>query len=757
MAEAARDLTQQEVPLETYKAIVKKVKWRNPDTGWGIAEVYPATGGKHYTIKGFLGELREKERIVITGRVVIDEKFGHQFEVTQLQLPDFKSGAGILAFLQSGYIKGVGESLAKEIFDAFGEQTANILEHNPERLLDVKGIGKAKLNSIIESWNQQSGKREALAFFAKYKIGPATVTKILDRWKNVREALRIVRENPYILAWEISGVAFAKADEIAMSMGFERECAPRIEAAVGYALHTASATNGHCFLPRTTCLQHAMNFLDPIPGQGFKLKPLSAFAEELVQMVDQAIASLVQTRRVFVEGERVYLHRIYQAECKLAELLRTLSQGADRVSVDKVNEIITRYEQRAKITLHENQREAVIAAACRKVCVITGGPGTGKTTIIKCLLEVLGRIGLRSVSLAAPTGKAAKRMSEATGKAATTIHRMLGFRPGAGYEHDEENPLEADVFILDEASMLDTFLARATLAALKKTAKLILVGDVDQLPSVSAGKVLSDIIQSRKIPVVRLTCVFRQSENSFINLNAQAIRRGSFQEINRSNKTDDFFWMDVPTKMKDECGQTTDIPTAERLKQIRKKLIQAVIRLLERGYGGDDIQVLSPAKAGPAGTIALNTVLQGILNAHGEAFKVSGQEFRIGDRVMQQRNDYKKEVFNGDQGKIKSFNKDENTVTIEFDGVEVEYKAAEMGDVKLSYAITVHKSQGSESPVIIQIITYAQYIMLQRNIIYTGVTRAREFCVLIGEEPALIHALKQIDGQKRHTMLAARI
>ncbi|MBU1247123.1 MAG: ATP-dependent RecD-like DNA helicase [Proteobacteria bacterium] len=756
--------------LQERAVIIKTVHCGHLASGFRILRVYPEGGkpSQWFDTVGNYWTVKEGERLIIRGSFEKNPEYGMQFVMKSFEIPDMVQ-RGMRTFLVEGFLKGVGPSLGSEIYRVFGEDAADILDNAPERLLEVKGVGKQKLETIMESWHEQRGRREALAMFSTWNLGPATIHKIFARWPNPRDAYKQVKDNPYLLAWEIKGVGFMKADEIARNMGYPLDSPHRAQAAIAFALDEA-AKQGHCYLPRDVLFTNVAVLLFPETVNQFVSQATGAYIEDNLQ-------ALIFAGRCIDEPHGVYLRPLYSAEVKLSEHIARLLQ-ARVVAPSDMDAKISRFEQQNGYALHPLQRDAVKSSLSNKVNVITGSPGTGKTTIVRCLLalylpdQVVDGQDLPKVNLVAPTGKAAKRLSESTGQPASTIHRLLNYKQGSGFEFNADHPMDVDLLICDETSMLDVYLARSLCAALPNKARLVLVGDVNQLPSVNAGCVLHDLIKSGCVPVVRLSQIYRQSANSFISLNAQAILEGRGRDMAMTRKigegpADDFYWLPVDDEASKAAIAAMVVAKAKpdykepqaRAELIQKKVINAVKRLLKRGVAAQDIQVLSSTKGGAAGTYALNECLQNLINPHGAEFSLGKNSvFRIGDRVMQLRNNYNNDVFNGDLGVVQGWDAKERLAVVSFDGRPVEYKAKDMMDqITLAYATTVHKAQGSEAPYVVMPVTSAQYMMLQRNLIYTGVTRAKTWCILVGEKRSLNMAINRNEVLDRNTFLSERL
>jgi exodeoxyribonuclease V alpha subunit len=547
-------------------------------------------------------------------------------------------------------------------------------------------------------------------------------------------AVQRLRANPYDLAYDIHGIGFRTADEVALKLGFAEDAPQRLEAGVEYCLRQTADGAGHMFLPRPVLAEEAAKLLG---------------CHDL-ELIEEQIDALVERKRLVTEplpekgvAEAVYLSYFYRTEREIASRLRGLLDHVSRIDPDKISKAVAREEARQSLTLSQEQREAVESACGHKVSIITGGPGTGKTTITRVVVRALKALGLK-ISLAAPTGRAAKRLAEATGFAATTLHRLLRYQPATGFEFNEEKKLSADVMVVDEVSMLDCGLCLSLLRALPLTCRLVFVGDENQLPSVGAGNVLGDMIESGVIPAVRLTHIYRQARESMIVVNAHRINEGEFPLGSpHAPPKADFFWVEK-----------------EDLRELQALILRMVCERIPEAYGLDpmsDVQVLTPMHKGEVGTIALNSLLQERLNAGGRELVRGQRAYRVGDRILQLRNNYDKEVFNGDLGRILDFDTKDEILKAEFDGREVEYGFDELDEIGLAYAISVHKSQGSEYPAVVMPVVSQHYMLLQKNLIYTGLTRARKLAVLMGSRRAMHMGLGNERGRQRHSSLAVRL
>lgn len=711
---------------------VERISYFNKENCFTVAKLSVKDQKDLITAIGYFPVLDVGQVLRLKGEWVMHRIYGYQLKVNFYETVMPATVRGIENYLASGVIKGIGPVTAKKIVDKFKEKTFEVLEHTPQELLNIDGIGEKKLQIIRQSFEEQREIRDIMVFLQKYGIGPGLSSRI---YKVYREnTINKIQENPYRLADEVFGIGFKTADKIAMSMGVESNSLERIIAGVKYVL-SCSANEGHVYLPKDELIKRGVSLLE---------------ADD--ELLEQVLLALEEKEDIIIEktseGEYVYLIAFHVSEKSVARrlfLLTTMIEEPLAISSEDIDAI----ERKCNIKLADKQREALEKAANSGILVITGGPGTGKTTTIRSLIEFFKKHNLK-VALAAPTGRAAKRMTEATGEEAKTIHRLLEYKyseTGMVFGKNEKNPLEHDVIIIDEVSMVDIILMHHLLSAIKHDTRLILVGDKDQLPSVGPGSVLKDIIASEKIPVVVLDEIFRQAEESMIVVNAHRINQGFFPYLNVKDK--DFYFKQV-IKPED--------------------VLDTVLNLVKVGlpqYGGfdsvEDIQVIAPMKKGIVGVFNLNQQLQKLLNcpsANKREWKYGSTTFRTGDKVMQLKNNYDKEVFNGDLGNILEIDEEGRVVVVYQDPAgdrEIIYQGEELEELGLSYALTVHKSQGSEFPVVVLPITTQHYVMLQRNLLYTAITRAKKLMVLVGSKQALGIAVNNNRALKRYGLLADRI
>ncbi len=717
------------LPLQELEGTLERLTFQNAENGYTVARLVPQGRAYEVTVVGPLAGVQVGESVHLRGVWSTHPKYGRQFEVRSytVQLP--ATVEGIRKYLGSGLIKGIGPVTAGRIVDHFGARTLDVIEENIHRLREVSGVGRKRLSQIAQAWDEQKQIKEVMLFLQSQGVSTGLAVKIYKKYGEL--AISVVRRTPYRLARDIYGIGFKTADKIARQMGFALDSAERIQAGLLYALGKFS-DEGHCFAAQAALIETAVSLLGVSE---------SACVAQL--------ETLLQTKDAIAVEEAVYLPPFYYAEMGVANKLRRMQQSArDRLDVFQSvdwDKAFAWLDTQSSMQLVEQQRSAVRMALTNRVSVLTGGPGTGKSTITWSIIRLL-QAKRCSVVLTAPTGRAAKRLSEATGLEAKTIHRLLEFKPGEGnrFVRDQDNPLDADMVIVDEASMVDVLLMNHLLKALDVGTHLLLVGDVDQLPSVGAGNVLGDLIASTVIPVTRLDIIFRQAADSFIIVNAHRINRGEMPVTSKQAR--DFFLF-----RESDPDQAADL------------ILDIVARRIPAKFGYDadrDVQVLSPMHRGAAGVSALNRRLQARLNPP-DAKKpdyASGQRvFRVGDRVMQIRNDYDKQVFNGDMGRVIRIDTEAHSLVVDFDGAQVGYEFTQLDQLIHAYAISIHKAQGSEFAVVVMPILTQHYMLLQRNLLYTGVTRACEMVVLVGSRRAIAIAVHNDKIAQRNTRLAERL
>ena len=722
---------------EQLEAIIEETIFRNEENGYSVVEA--RVGREEVTVVGTLPALAAGEQVLLQGMWVEHPQYGKQWKATGCEIKKPTTLLGIERYLGSGLIHGIGPATAKLLVQEFGKQTLEILSEHPERLTEVQGIGKKRAAQLAESFREQYAAREAMVFLQSYGV-PASLAVKISRVYGA-DAQRKIRDNPYRLIDDIEGVGFLTADRIALSLGIPIDSEFRLRSGLKYALNEAAMGEGHTFLPREMLLERAA-------------RGLRVGGELLTHQLD-ALLFAREIIAVDLDGEEaLMLSPYFYAEKEIARYLKLLMGGAESGSKAEIEKNIRAFEKNNKIQFSENQKRAVSEAASRGLIVITGGPGTGKTTIINCILSLLGK----DVLLAAPTGRAAKRMSEATGHEAKTLHRLLEFAGEEGkFQRDEQNPLNCKCVIVDEMSMVDVFLMRSLLRALKPGTRLILVGDADQLPSVGAGNVLGDILKSGAVPSVRLTDIFRQSEESLIVLNAHRINHGEAPILNRRDS--DFFFERRPFAES----------AAEAIVGLCSKRLPA---FLHTDFPARDIQVLSPTKKSGAGVYVLNAQLQAALNPPSPRkpeITYGNLTFRLGDKVMHVKNNYQlpwradngeegEGVFNGDVGFVSKVDPQDRIVTVRFDDERtVEYDYQQLEELELAYCLSVHKSQGSEFPCVVMPVVGGPPRLLTRNLFYTALTRARSLVVLVGKEESIAEMVRNNYITTRYTTLRQRL
>jgi len=706
------------------EGVVERITFQNPDNGYTVARFNPSGRQSTVIITGNLFSVQPGEYLVLDGAWEEHPRFGRQFKVESYKPHIPNTLAGIERFLSSKLISGIGPVYAKRLVKHFGPELLDIIDKQPKRLSEVEGMGKVRCAAVVEGYRRHKEIREIIIFLHSHNISTSIAVKVYSEYGDA--SLSVLRENPYRLADDIFGVGFQTADDIARKLGMPEDSPKRIRAALKYCLARA-ADDGHTFLPKDELIRVGCE----LTGSGEN--------EALA-----AIAYLTQERSIVEEdGERIFLKPFFIGEEYIAKRLAEMARGRVKdYNIEKLETIISEIEDREDLHLNTEQREGITACFGMQLVVITGGPGTGKSTALRVLCRLFERLQ-KAVVLASPTGRAAKRLSEACGRDAYTIHRLLEYKPRAGgFLRNEDRPLAGNVFVIDEASMLDNMVCYHLLRAIPKGSRLVLVGDVDQLPSVGAGNVLKDVINSGVVHTVRLTQIFRQAEHSAIIVNAHRINRGRMPVFEGDDIKKDFRFF--------KCEEPVEI--ARTIVEIASQKLKAKFNPTH------DIQVLCPMHNGEAGVRNLNHLLQDRLNPsrEGQELILSGRSFRPGDRVMQIRNNYDKDVFNGDIGYVINLNLDERELIVQFDK-SVHYKFSELDELQHAYAITVHKSQGSEYPVVLMPLTTQHFVMLQRNLLYTAVTRAKELCVLIGTPRALGIALSNDRLAHRYTYLRERL
>lgn len=708
-----------EHPATLLRCVVERITYQNPENGYSVLKVKVKGYNDLVTLVGNLLEVPVGSVLLCRGEWKVDKRYGSQFVAATWEETMPATVYGIEKYLGSGLVKGIGPRFARAIVQRFGTETIDIIETDIERLYEVPNIGRKRVAKIRESWEKQKDIKNVMLFLQGYGVSTAYAAKIYREYG--KESIEKVRENPYRLADDIWGIGFKTADGIAAKMGYEKEDPRRCRSGILYTLGQLS-DEGHVYA-----------------GEEQLVKTAGQLLEAGETAIRDTLAGMLQAEDLILDKDAIYLPPFYHAECGTSRRLRDLAESTGRSLFDGLFDPSSLTAETG-IEYDEVQLAAIRQAVTSKVMVLTGGPGTGKTTTTQGIIAALKKAGLR-VLLAAPTGRAAKRMSEATGMEAKTIHRLLEYNPQDGYKRNDENPLEGDALIVDECSMIDILLMNNLLKAVPVGMRLVFVGDIDQLPSVGAGNVLRDIIDSQRIPVVRLVRIFRQAQKSRIVMNAHTINQGRFPDTSNGRDTDFFFMRE-------------DDP-----ERAAETIVRLVKERLPRAYreSPDRIQVLTPMQRGVVGAANLNLLLQQALNPSGPSLNRGGYTYRQGDRVMQQRNNYDKDVFNGDLGYIREVDTEERTLKVDFDGKKVEYDVTELDELTLAYATTIHKAQGSEYPIVVMPVLMTHFVMLQRNLIYTGITRAKKICVLIGAMKALAYAVRNVSVLKRNTSLRERL
>ncbi len=707
--------------MDTLYGYVEHIVFAGEESGFTVARLKAPNTREEITIVGMMPSLQPGETLLCRGLWKNHPQHGKQFEVQSFDCQAPSDLIGIQKYLESGMIKGIGPVYAERIVKAFGVHTLKIIDETPKRLSEVSGLGEKRIDKIISCWQEQKSIREVMVFLRGHHVSASFAQKIYKVYKE--KSIEKVTQNPYALAKEVFGIGFKTADHIAAGLGIAKDSPLRVDAGIEHVFWEIS-NEGHTCFPEVEFLTTSQEILE-VPKE----------------LIMERIEALIHQKQLVREGPLLWIKPFFLAEIGIAHEIDRLKHTPSCLRSVDVPKALAWAQQKLQLTLAKEQAEAVGLGLSQKLLIITGGPGTGKSTITKAILRVTEKISSK-ILLAAPTGRAAKRMSEITHKKAFTIHSLLemDFVKG-GFKKNRENPLSCDLIMIDEASMIDTFLLYHLLKAIPSHCRVILIGDVDQLPSVGAGKVLKDLIQSETICTIQLKRIFRQAAHSKIVVNAHRVNQGIFPDIIPSPHSDFIFISkETPEEVLQEIQTqlTTHLPQNHRLSL-------------------DQVQVLAPMKKGIIGTENLNTSLQQILNPSSNPLSRMGRNFHLYDKVMQIRNNYQKEVYNGDVGKITWIDLEEQLIKVTYDEREVSYEFAELDELVLAYAVSIHKYQGSECPCIVIPIHTTHFKLLNRNLLYTGITRGKKLVILIGTKKALAIAVRNEDAKTRHTGLCLRL
>jgi exodeoxyribonuclease V alpha subunit len=716
------------MPQQILIGSVERITYHNEQNGYTVLRLRAPGRSDPITVTGNFSAVSPGESVKLKGLWTSHPQYGDQFKALDYEITRPATIAGIQKYLGSGLIKGVGPVTAKRIVDHFGEQTLEVIEHEIDRLVEVKGVARKRVEMIQHAWAEQRAIKEVMLFLQGHSVSTHFAVKIYKQYGN--ESIPVVEQTPYRLASEVYGIGFRTADQIARNMGIAVDAEARLRAGLRYVLLDATE-QGHCYLPLSQLLARSATTLG--------VEDMERLAASVEALLDEGQLKGEST----ADDQAIYLPPMWQAERSLARRLKTLLARPVRIDLKRVDDWLARFAAAKQVELSDEQCQAIVEAACARVLILTGGPGTGKTTTLRAMVALFHAMG-RRVLLASPTGRAAQRLSEVVGFEAKTIHRLLEFDPSQmDFKRNEGDPLDADIIVVDEASMLDVVLANNLLKAVSPEAQLIIVGDVDQLPSVGPGTVLRDLIASNVIPVARLTKIFRQAAESLIIQNAHRVNRSEFPQLIRPGQTlSDCYFIE-----------------AEEPEEILQWIIKTVATSLPRRYGWNpltDIQVLAPMNRGRVGAHQLNTVLQENLNpaASGKTeLSRLGRTLRVGDKVIQRVNNYKLEVFNGDMGAIEYIDLIDQLVVVRYADRLVTYDYADVLELGHGFAVSVHKSQGSEYPAVVIPVHMQHFMMLSRNLLYTALTRAKKMVVLIGTTRAIGAAMQNLEATHRYTGL----
>ena len=712
-----------EKDIQEIRGQIERITFFSDEDGFTIAKVRVAGQKDLITVVGYLLSPNPGEILYMKGKWVKHPRYGDQFKIISYKTAMPAGAYGIEKYLSSGLVKGIGPVMAKRIVKKFGKDTLDIIETEIDRLKEVDGIGEKRISMIKKAWDDQKEIRDIMLFLQEHEISPSYATKIYKRYRD--KSIEVIKENPYRLAMDIFGIGFITADRIAAKLGFPKDSELRTMSGIIYVLQQI-ADEGHVYYPKDELTERCKKVLD--------------VGEEVIE---SALNRLESEGKVARENDAIYLSQFYICETGVAKRLIRLMEAPKSIRKIDTEKAIEWVQQGLSIKLTERQKDAIRAVSENKVLIITGGPGTGKTMIINAIIKIFSKIGA-NILLAAPTGRASKRMSETSGYKSQTIHRLLEYSPEKGdFKRDEKHPLKCDLLILDEVSMIDIVLMHHLMKAVPLNATLILVGDVNQLPSVGPGSVLRDMITSEIFPVVELNEIFRQARESLIIVNAHRINTGQFPIFKSSKKEPDFYFIEEEDP---EKGLAI--------------ILDLVKRRIPKRFGFDpinDIQVISPMNKGIIGAESLNERLQQALNTSNEGILRGTKRFNVKDKVMQIRNNYEKGVFNGDIGRIIKIDQENQEVLISFDTGIVQYDYSELDEISLAYAISVHKAQGSEYPAVVLPIFIQHYVLLQRNLIYTAVTRGKRLVIVVGTKKAFMIGIKNNKIQRRYTRLDKRL
>jgi exodeoxyribonuclease V alpha subunit len=713
--------------MDELTATVEKIIYKNEENGFTVASVKNSHLKEPVCLTGTFTSLHPGEVVSCSGKWEQHSKYGRQFSVVNYTLSSPSDAKGIQKYLESGMIRGIGKAYAKKIVDAFGTETLQVIETDPDRLAGVSGIGEKRAEKIQKSFHEQRSIRHVMVFLKAHDVGTALAQKIYRRYGE--ESVQILQKDPYLMAKDLFGVGFKTADKLAEQIGFSKETPMRIVAGLEYVLKELSE-DGHVCYPERALIDKASEILE-VDRSLIHKGMIALEAEERIIRKD-----------LVIDGEPVlfvWLRVLYLAEFGITRELMRLQNSPCKIRSVQEEKAVEWIQEKLRLKLAREQQQALIKSLGKILHIVTGGPGTGKSTITKALLGIHDKLTSKIV-LAAPTGRAAKRLSEITKKKAFTIHSLLEFDfQKGGFKKGRENPIVADLIIIDEASMIDTWLMYSLLKAIPTGCRVVIIGDIDQLPSVGPGNVLKDLISSEKIPTTRLYHIFRQGPGSRIVYNAHQINKGLFPELPPMTEKSDFYFIEE------------DSP--EEIANIILSLHKNKVPHMGSFHPLDDIQVLAPMRKGVIGIDQLNVVLQNALNPSNIRLTRMGRSFGIGDKVMQIRNNYTKMVFNGDIGRIQELDEEEETISVEFDQKTVIYESAEIEELVLAYAVSIHKYQGSECPAIILPIHTSHFKLLYKNLLYTGITRGKKLVILVGSKKAIAMAIHNQEVQLRHSGL----